>query len=244
MLKNSQIEVCNENCSFCFLNYGDVLIKNPLFRGLSHVEAGEIIRNIHHQIKALNKNEILAIEGDPLSQMIIILKGSVVGDMMDFEGNILRVEKIKAPDTIATAFIFGESAKLPVTITATENTHLLLIQKNDLLELFLKNKLILNNFLNIISERAQFLRKKIKLLGLNSIKGKIALYLLEMVKKTGATNLTLPHSQAELAEMFGVARPSIGRAFRELHNSNSINAKGKKVEIINKLKLSELLKSD
>ena len=243
MLKNSQIELCNEDCSFCFLNYSEVLIKNPLFHGLSEEEAGEVIRTIHHQVKTLTKNEILAFEGDALDQMTIILKGSVVGDMMDFEGNILRVEKIKAPNTIATAFIFGESAKLPVTITATENTHLLLIQKEDLLELFHDNKLILNNFLNIISERTQFLRKKIKLLGLNSIKAKIAFYLLEMVKKSGANNLTLPHTQKELAEMFGVARPSIGRAFRELHSNNCIEAKGKKIEIINKLKLSELLKS-
>lgn len=244
MLKNSQIELCNDNCSFCFLSYNDVLIKNPLFRGLSHYETGEIIKNIHHQVKTLHKNEILAIEGDSLNQMIIILKGAVVGDMMVFEGNVLRLEKVEAPDTIATAFIFGESGKLPVTITATESTHLLLIQKEDLLNLFLSNKLILNNFLNIISERAQFLRKKIKLLGLYSIKGKIAFYLLELHKKTGNNKLTLPHTQAELAEMLGVARPSIGRTFRELHNSNIIKAKGKKLEIINKIKLSELLKSD
>lgn len=244
MLKDSQIDLCNTSCSFCFLNYDEVMIKNPLFRGLSLKKAGEIIKTIHHQVKTLNKNEILAFEGDTLNQMIIILKGAVVGDMMDFEGNILRVENVKAPDTIATAFIFGESAKLPVTITATESTHFLLIQKEELLELFLNNKLILNNFLNIISERTQFLRKKIKLLGLNSIKGKIAYYLLEMVKKTGNNKLIIPHTQTELAEMFGVARPSIGRAFRELHNNSCIKAQGKKVEIINKVKLSELLKSD
>ncbi len=244
LTENTKIEPCNQNCSYCFINYSEVLIRNPLFRGLSNNEVGNLIRDIHHQVKTLHKNDILAIEGDSLDNLIIILEGSVVGDMMDFEGNILRIEKILAGNTIASAFIFGESARLPVTITAQEKTHLLFIQKEELLMLFTKNKIFLKNFLDIISDRAQFLRKKIRLLGLNTIKGKIAFYLLEMVKKSGSQKLILPHTQNEIAEMFGVTRPSVGRVFRELHNDRSIIANGKKVVILDKFRLSDLLRSD
>ncbi|MCF8378026.1 MAG: Crp/Fnr family transcriptional regulator [Bacteroidales bacterium] len=243
LTENTLTEPCNQNCSFCFINYSDVLSLNPLFKGLNNNEIGLLIRDVHHQVKALHKNDILAVEGDSLDHLIIILEGSVVGDMMDFEGNILRIEKIEAGNTIASAFIFGESAKLPVTITAVENTRLLFIQKDDLLALFTKNKIFLRNYLDIISDRARFLRKKIRLLGLNSIKGKIAFYLLEIVKKSGSLKIILPHTQNELSEMFGVARPSVGRAFRELHKEGSIMAQGKNIVILDKNKLSGFLKA-
>jgi len=243
LTENTQIEPCNQNCNFCFVNYSDVLSQNPLFKGLDNNEIGILIRDVHHQVKTLHKNDVLAVEGDSLDNLIVILEGSVVGDMMDFEGNILRIEKIEAGNTIASAFIFGESAKLPVTITAVGKTRLLLIQKDDLLTLFTRSKILLKNFLDIISDRARFLRKKIRLLGLNSIKGKIAFYLLEMVKKTGSQRIVLPHTQNEIAEMFGVARPSIGRTLRELHKEKCIDAHGKNILILDKNKLSGILKS-
>lgn len=241
IVKNELIEPCNSQCSFCFLNYTDVLSANYLFKNLKSNEIGSIIRNIHHQVKSLNKGEVLAQEGDALNYLMIIVKGSVVGEMMDFEGNILRVEKLEAPQTVATAFLFGKNSVLPVTITALEESKLLLIGKNDLMDLFGDNPLILRNFLDIISDRAQFLGRRIKLLSVNTLKGKIALYLLDLVKKSGKKDIHLPHTQKELAEIFASSRPSVGRAFREMHESGCISAKGKNVEIIDTAALSDML---
>jgi DNA-binding FadR family transcriptional regulator len=51
----------------------------------------------------------------------------------------------------------------------------------------------------------------------------------------------MPMSQEELAEMFGVARPSLGRAIREMHNDGLINASAKYIQIINKKALVDLI---
>ena len=236
------IEPCNDECSFCFLNYTDILSENYLFRNLSRNEIGQIIRDIRHQVKKSRKGEISAFEGDNSDMLMIIVKGAIVGEMMDFEGRVLRVEQRSAPESIASAFIFGNNNKLPVTITATEDTHLLLIPREDLIELFSKNPVILKNYLDIMANRAQFLSRQLKLLGLNSIRGKIAHYLLEQLKRQKTENIRLIHTQNELAEMFGVARPSIARAIGELNQENIIRSKGKNIEILDKSRLSGLLK--
>jgi len=236
------IEPCNDQCSFCFLNYTDILSENYLFRNLSKKEIGLIIRNIHHQVQKCNKGDVIALEGDYYDKLIIIVKGSVVGEMMDFEGRVLRVEQRKSPETVATAFIFGKNNRLPVTITALEETRLLLIPKEDLLALFSQKQLVLKNFLDIMADRAQFLSRQLKLLGLNSIKGKIAHYLLDQVKKQGKDEIKIPHTQNELAEMFGVARPSIARVIKYMDKEKIISAKNKNVIIKDKSKLSELLR--
>lgn len=240
--KNGRIEPCNNQCSFCFLNYVDVLEKNYLFRNLNTGEVGQIIKSIHHQVKRYEKGDLIAGKGDKCESLRIIVKGAVVGEMTDFQGKILRIEELKAPDTIATAFIFGDNNKLPVNIIALEETKLLLILKQDLINLLTENKIILKNYLDIISNRTQHLSKQIKLLGLQKIRGKIAYYLLEQLSIQGSTDLVIKNTQTELANMFGVSRPSLARVIRELHNDGVISAVGKRITILDKKTLSGFLR--
>lgn len=241
-LNENVIQPCNEKCSFCFLNYVDALQASYIFKDLKAEAIGEIIRNVHHQVKTYEKGELIACSGDVCSSLKIIVKGAAVGEMMDFQGKALQIEKLHAPDTIASAFMFGNDNRLPVDVTAVEETKILLFQKQDLMNLFCKNETILKNFLDIISNRTQQLTKKIKLLGLQSIRGKIAHYLLEQVRREGRMELKIKNSQNELANMFGVSRPSLARVIREMHNEGIIEANGKNITIIDKEALSGLLK--
>ncbi len=241
-LNNEYIKPCNENCSFCFLNYIDALQTSYIFKDLKPEIIGEIIKKIHHQVKNYQKGEIISYNGDKCNALKIIVKGSVVGEMMDFQGKSLRIEKLKAPDTIASAFLFGENNTYPVDVIAEEETKLLLIPREDLMKLFCEQQIVLKNYLDIISNRTQLLTKKIKLLGLQTIKGKIAHYLLEQVRKEGRTELFIKNSQTELSNMFGVSRPSLARVIRELHNEKIINAVGKHITILDKKALSDFLR--
>lgn len=240
--KNEFIEPCNANCAFCFLNYADILSSNYLFKGLTLTEIGEIIKKVNHQVREFDKGEVAAYAGDEYNSLMIIVKGSIVGEMMDFEGKVLRIEHLKAPDTVATAFIFGESSSLPVNIVAMESTKVLLIPRNDLLELFCQNQIVLRNYLDIMANRTQHLSKQIKLLGLNTIKGKLAHYLLEQMKMNSSNEFKMPHTQNELAEMFGVIRPSVARSLKEMNEEGIIITKGKNITITDGRKLSQLLK--
>ena len=236
------IEPCNAACSFCFLNYVDVLEDNYLFKNLSHTEIGNIIKEVHHQVKSFTKGEVVASAGEEYKNLYIIVKGSVVGEIIDFEGRVLRIEELNAPDTIATAFIFGENNALPVDITAVKDTKVLVFSKNELVKLFKRNEMVLQNYLDIMANKMQHLSRKIKLLGLHTIRGKIAHYLLELVKKCNCDTVKMPNTQEELALMFGVARPSIARTLKELNEEGIIEGKGKNISIINKAALSALLR--
>jgi CRP-like cAMP-binding protein len=104
-----------------------------------------------------------------------------------------------------------------------------------------QNGLILKNFVDNISSRGQFLSNKIKFLSFTTIKGKLAHYLLELAKKEQRDHFMMPHSQSQLAELFGVTRPSIGRAIGELNREGIIQTDGKQVMLMNRDKLSQLL---
>ena len=153
----------------------------------------------------------------------------------------IKIEDIKAPGPIASAFIFGQRNKFPVDVIANEITTILVLPKESLIKIFKQDDRVLKNFLNVISNRTQFLSSKIKFLSFKTIKGKIAHYILEMAGEN-QQHIVLPKTQAALAEFFGVTRPSLSRALLEMQGEGIILVDRKTIVIKNKEKLAEYLR--
>jgi CRP-like cAMP-binding protein len=160
--------------------------------------------------------------------------------MVDYAGRVIKIEDIPAPIAIASAFIFGSRNRFPVNVIAISDGELFLIEKQYFLELLMRNDIILVNFLDMISNRSQFLSEKIKFLNFKTIKGKLAHYLLQKAGKE-KSSVVLEMTQNELADYFGVARPSVGRVLGELEEEGYIEAKGKNIKIIDKDGLADLV---
>jgi CRP-like cAMP-binding protein len=64
-------------------------------------------------------------------------------------------------------------------------------------------------------------------LTMKTIKEKIALFLLE--KSRGKKSFKLEMTKEEISRLFGVARPSLSRAFQEMIQSGFIDQKGKTI---------------
>ena len=77
---------------------------------------------------------------------------------------------------------------------------------------------------------------------MQSIKGKLAHYFLDLEAKKGSSDFKLTNSQSEIADMFAITRPSVGRVFRELDRLGFIHARGKCIRIIDKSGLLKLRK--
>lgn len=213
-----------------------------LFRGLTEDQIITIFSKITYKEKTYKKDDIVANSDDECRNLLIVIDGSVKGEMVDFSGKTIKIEDIESPRALAPAFLFGKNNRYPVSIVANNNAKVLSISKEVFIEMLMANKQILTNYLNSIANRAQFLSNKIRFLSFNTIKGKIAHFLLEIRQKLKSDSFTIPKSQAELSELFGVARPSLGRAIRELDRDGIIKADGKQIHIIDKDGLSGLLR--
>ena len=65
-------------------------------------------------------------------------------------------------------------------------------------------------------------------------------YLLQ-IKPQADGFLRIPVTQQAMANLFGVARPSVARALKEMEEEGVLKSKNKQVEILNKKKLMEYL---
>jgi CRP-like cAMP-binding protein len=162
--------------------------------------------------------------------------------MVDASRKVIVIEEIESPRPLAPAFVFGMNNLYPVNIVAQTETKIVKIPKAEFVKMMQRSDKLLINYMNNVSGRAQFLSQKLKFLSFHSIKGKFAYYILNLAKNNNRNLVTLPLSQEKLAELFGVTRPSLARAIREMHNDGLIRAEAKNIQILNTYDLYELMK--
>ena len=223
------------------MNY-KLLAQCPVFTGIPENESRKLLNEIHFQIKSYNKGDVVAIAGESVNNLFIILAGNVKGEMIDYSGKTIKIEDIEAPRPLATAFLFGKENRFPVTVTANEDVKILAIPVPEFLKLLQKNTQILKNYLNSISSRSQFLSQKLQFLNFKTIREKLAHFLLQ---HTGESlhSFELKATQQQLSELFGVTRPSLARVFSEMQREKLILVEKKTVTLLNKKKLNDILRN-
>ena len=215
------------------------LLNAPIFRGLMLAEIRSVISVTPYRIRKFRAGTIVFQSGDQVTSFVMIISGVVKGEMIDYSGRVIKIEEISSPGAIASAFIFGSRNMFPVNVVAVSDSELMMIEKPDFLKFLKGNDKILVNFLDMISNRSQFLSEKIKFLNFKTIRGKFAQYVLQAAG-SDKSEIKLGMTQNDLAEYFGVARPSIARVIGEMENEGIIITKGKILKILDKKRLTEL----
>lgn len=217
----------------------NLLSRSPLFRGMAPSEVEKALYGVPRQTRKYREGTLIFQSGEQVSSLSVVLSGTVKGEMTDYTGRVIKIEDIPAPGAIAPAFIFGSKNLLPVNVISVTGTELMMIEKQAFLIFLKDNDRILVNFLDMISNRSQFLSEKIKFLSFKTIKSKLAQYILDLpeLKKN---EVKLDRTQNDLADYFGVARPSVGRALGDMEEMGLILTRGKSITIFNRKELALL----
>ena len=217
------------------------LVNNPLFRGITPERLFADLEEISFHTRSYKKGEILAQQGAVCNRLVILTKGSVRGEMIDYSGRLIKVEDIAAPRAIAPLFLFGEENRYPVEVTANEPTEVIELPKSSGLSLFRKNEQFLENYMNLSANYARTLSDKLFFMSFKTIRQKLASYLLRLYKQQQQTHITLDRSQQELSDYFGVSRPSLARELAHMQEDGLLIADRKHITILQKEELVRLI---
>lgn len=198
------------------------------------------LENLKCSIKAYPKNELIIRQGDVCDALYMLMVGSVKTEMITDSGNILGIEIIKAPRPLAPAFLFSDNNHFPVDVTSLEEVEIMKIPKAEIMRLMTTNPDFMSSFMTHNANRTQFLTNRLQLLSIKTIKGKLAHFLLENSPAEGKP-FEINRNQTELADFFGVARPSLARSLSEMVQENIISINKKEYTILNYKALRELL---
>jgi len=190
------------------------------------------------------KGSFILLQGKEYNDLCCILSGEVSAEFQDFGGKVLKVETLKASEAIATAVLFSPDRLLPVTVVAQTDVTTLWVPRKEILRLCGMSSEFLETLLSDMGARLSFLAQKIRFLQFNTIRKKIAEYLLAQMQVQQTRSLTLPHSREMLAELFGVSRPSLSRVFSELYQQGVLKTEGKRCMVLEPARLRALAEEE
>jgi len=138
----------------------DILINCPLFKGLGADMIENILKDRQYSVDKYSDGDLIAVRDTAYSGLMIVLKGRVNGIAPGKNGKKMTIDTISAPQLIAPAFLFGGYNRLPIDVEAEEDVSILILHRGLLFELMQENTIIMSNFIDIISDRANMLTKK------------------------------------------------------------------------------------
>lgn len=219
----------------------NTLSKSTLFENIKQEEVELFLEENPYRIREYTKNDVLALAGDRVSHLIIVIRGELIARMVSESGKYIQIDNFTPGRVIAPAMLFATHNIFPVNVIPEEDTSVFFMYKDVFLQAMHQNEKLLYNFIRIVSDINRFLSTKIHSLSLKTIRGKLAEYILmESEKQSNPNMITLPMSKQELADKFAVARQALSRSLSELEEEGFISIKGGEIKILNRVNLSVL----
>ena len=212
----------------------------PLFFHLPQQDIDDILERAVSEVRRVEKGSYVVRQGDPIHHLFLLVEGLVRTEMVTKEGNVLEIEFIEPVRPLAPAFLVATENRYPVDVITTERTLFYVIPKSMWLREMMSNETLLTNFMKVTSNMTVFLSKKVQMMSIKSLKGKLSLYILE---NTTAENdsFLLKRTQTQLAEYFGVQRPSLARTIGEMIREGWITLYKRELKVLERGKLEGLV---
>lgn len=209
----------------------------PLFAGIKEEDLRFFLSRTISEIRTLKKGEHIVRQGDSINFLYLLVEGFVRTEMITAEGNLVEIEFIESVRPLAPAFIFADRNKFPVDAIAMDKCEVYLIPKSVFLHEMMSNETLLQNFLKMNSNITVFLSGKIQMLSIKSLRAKLSMYILENTTLE-RNSFTLKRTQTQLAEYFGVQRPSLARTIGEMIADGVISLYKRELTVLSRNKLA------
>ncbi len=201
-----------------------------LFSGISTEKLEKFVAETPIQQRSFDAGSVIFIQGAVCESLHLLVGGIARAVMMNADGKQVTIEEMSSPRIIAPAALFAGRNVFPVNIVAVSDCGILFVPKNDFLSLMRQEPSVMSGFIELLSDKSIFLSMKINSFALQTLKERLASYLLSGNER---------HTQKEIAEMLGVTRPSLARILAELIDEGCIAVRNRKIEILDKKKLED-----
>jgi len=214
-----------------------MLEKFPLFLGLPEEHfAG--LEAIAREI-AVKKGSILFSPGDPSQGFYAVLNGSIRVYRGSSKGKEITLEIVGAGSTFAEASLFTDTYHCYAEVL--KDSTIFLIRKDAFLELVEGNIHFAAAWIKILSHEVMHLRQRIEELTLKSPKTRIMSYILLLAEMQNSSSITLPAHRKSIATLLDMTHETFYRSARELENEGLVRFTEQRVEIVNRVKIEELV---
>lgn len=208
------------------------LKKVMLFENLSTEEINKLLMLDNCSLKSYTKNESVFEEGDPCHSVGILLKGQLALKQISSEGEVFMIALFEEHDIFGAAMLGQNKPKYPFSLIALRDSSILFIPFQQIQFMLAQSHIFSANYIHFLTTRVGLYKEKLKMLQPKDVRTRLVFYLSEEKRLLNRHAFELRHSKSAIAEILGVARPSVSRELSKMCTDGLIKLNKRHVELV------------
>lgn len=210
-----------------FDDYISILKEHPLFSGLADSEICVLLECIKATVVSKKAGEYILSAGDTTEEMGFVLTGAVMVVQDDFWGYRNIMSRIQPGDIFAEPFAALPKAALNVSVVASEDSEIMLLNVSRLLSTChsacdFHNRLI-RNLVSVLAGKTLSFNEKITHISKRTTREKLLSFLSSQAVRKGSLSFDIAFNRQELADYLCVERAAMCVELSKLQKENILH---------------------
>ena len=205
--------------------YIKVLKRTKIFAGVGDSEIESMLSCLGAKLKTYKKGEYVFRQGENVSDITVLLDGSLHIQKDDYWGNRSILGEISAGEMFGEAYAYDSGAMLN-DVVAVEDSVIIFFDVKRILTTCSSacsfHTRIVQNLFFAISEKNRKLVQKIGHISKRTTREKLISYLSEQAKKQNSGSFTIPFNRQQLADFLSVDRSAMSNELCKMRDEGLI----------------------
>lgn len=193
--------------------YLDVIAGSYLFQGVAPEQIAEMLKCLNAFQKSYSRGEVVFAEGDAVTVLGLVLKGSVFLQKTDYQGNTLLMARVGTGELFGEALACIGMKESDVEVVAAENAEILFLDVSRVTttcsSACIFHRQVIKNLLMGIAGKNHMLNQKMEHLSKRTTREKLLSYLSSFHRNSEDEWFSIPLNRQQLADYLCVDRSAM-----------------------------------
>lgn len=205
-----------------------------LFTKMTIEDIQSILELLHASTKTYKKNTLIYDYGDSITQLGIVLSGSIFINQMDYWGNRTILTTLHTYDTFGEAYAYLPNTSSKVSLYTNQDCEILFLDISLLLQYTQSSVLykFQQNLLHSFAKKNYMLTNKMELLSKKTTKEKLMFYLTQQANTKQTNHFHIDFNRQQLADYLGVERSALSNELSSLQKQGYLTFHKNEFELI------------
>ena len=213
-----------------------ILKRSPLFSGIEEENLSAMLGCLGAKKRKYRKGETVFAEGEPATHIGLLCRGAAQIDRVDYDGNRSIVSEVEEGELFAESFACAGVEHLPVSVTATEESEVLLIDSRRITQSCCNacafHQKMIYNLLKITAMKSIRLHQRAEIISHRTTRDKLLAYLDFQAKLKNSRRFSIPFDRQELADYLEVDRSGLSAEISKLRKEGILNCHRSEFELL------------
>lgn len=221
------------------MEYFKELSQTKIFAYSNEFECQAMMFCFKTRFKTFEKHQHIVTQGEPMSDVVLIVKGCAKIENLDNLGNINILTQLNAGEAYGLETAYAGDVNYKDSLIATEKTLVLFMNRYRLLNQCdnrcKRHEIIIKKINQMIAENNIELQNKLSYLTKKTIREKLMSYFLHMTEKSKSDYFEIPFNVTELANYLSVDRSALSNELGKMKKEKVIDYDKRQYRLIKKI---------